>query len=236
MTGDTGGPARAAATIVLILAVGLWAGLLSGCASTAPSQVLDQQTRFDRIIALPEPDLDGAMSLESAIAQRRSQRDFSAAPVSSEHLGQLLWAGQGITNPNGYRTAPSAGARYPIELYTVTADEIGHYLPDGHRFETRSSNGTLERLADVAFGQGFVSDPPLVIAVIAVPSRTEAEYGAVADALVDREAGHVAQNILLQATALDLASVPVGGFDPAAVATELALPPGWDVRYLIPIG
>ena len=84
--------------------------------------------------------------------------------------------------------------------------------------------------------RGSSASAPLVIVVAADPARTEQEYGAVADDLVNREAGHAAQNILLQATALGLAAVPVGGFDPTAVARLLALPPGQTVLYLLPIG
>jgi len=206
------------------------------CASSAPPQVLEQTTRFDRVHELPDAETDGQVSLEESLATRRSEREFPDTGVPAADLGQLLWAGQGITDEQGHRTAPSAGARYPIELYVITADEVGHYRPDEHVLETRADARVLPALADLAFGQDFVSNAPLVIAIVADPARTEVEYGSVAEALVDRESGHVAQNILLQATALGLASVPVGGFDPAALAELLALPPGQDVRYLIPVG
>lgn len=216
-----------------LLTIGLAA---AGCASDAPPEVLNQTARFDQVIALAEPVTDGSVSLEASLAARRSERTFTTAEVAPEDLGQLLWAGQGITDGEGHRTAPSAGARYPIELYVITDDEVGRYQPEHHQLESRGDDRVLPALGDLAFGQAFVSEAPLVIAIVADPARTEVEYGAAAEALVDREAGHVAQNILLQATALGLASVPVGGFDPAGVAELLALPPGRDVRYLIPVG
>jgi SagB-type dehydrogenase family enzyme len=111
-----------------------------------------------------------------------------------------------------------------------------HYLPEGHRVEQRPDGTTLASLGDTAFGQDFVGSAPAVLVVAGVDARTEAEYGALGPDFVEREAGHATQNMLLQATALGLAATPVGGFDPAAVAELLALPPGEQVRYLVPVG
>ncbi|MGI9602159.1 MAG: nitroreductase family protein, partial [Acidimicrobiales bacterium] len=104
-----------------------WAGalivllpLMAGCASSAPPEVLDQTNRFDEVVELPEPILDGDVSLEEALTGRRSARTFGAADVPLDVVGQLLWAGQGVTDNGGHRTAPSAGARYPIDLYAIT--------------------------------------------------------------------------------------------------------------------
>ena len=170
------------------------------------------------------------------LTERRSAREFSAAELDESTIGQLLWAGQGITDDAGHRTAPSAGATYPIELYALTETTFVHYLPAGHQVEQRPDTRSLDLLADAAFEQDFVNDAPVVLVITGIRSRTEAEYGAVGNDLMNREAGHVAQNILLQATALGLAAVPVGGFDPAEVARLLALQPGEEVLYLLPVG
>ncbi|MEL6890203.1 MAG: SagB/ThcOx family dehydrogenase [Actinomycetota bacterium] len=212
------------------------AALLLGCTERAPDSILDQNTRFTEVAPLPTPDNDGATPLEAVLEQRRSGRSFRGDPLALQHVGQLLWAGQGITDADGHRTAPSAGARYPIELYAVTPDSVGHYLPADHALQQRADTSAFALLADSAFGQDFVSTAPLIVVVTGVVARTRVEYGAAADDLMQREAGHVAQNVLLQATALGLAAVPVGGFDPAAAARSLALPPGEDVLYLIPAG
>jgi len=210
--------------------------LLAGCASEAPSEILQQTQRYPTVIELPVPDLNGTLSLEQALDERRSVREYATTPLTLDEIGQLLWAGQGITDDDGHRTAPSAGARYPLELYAITAAELMHYIPAGHRVEQRADTRTLEALPDAAFDQEFVGSAPLIVAIAADPAQTEQEYGVMAGDLVNREAGHAAQNILLQATALGLAAVPVGGFDPAAVARLLALPPGQAVLYLIPVG
>ncbi|NND75933.1 MAG: SagB/ThcOx family dehydrogenase [Ilumatobacter sp.] len=221
---------RSAAALLLAAVLGV------GCASDAPPTVLDQTTRYGQPMSLPAPDTDGSVPLEQTLGQRRSQREYRERPLPLATVGQLFWAGQGITDAVGRRTSPSAGARYPLELFAVTPTTFIHYLPDGHRIEQRPDDTTLPALADVAFGQSFVSDAPVVLMIAGVQARTEAEYGAVAGDLMNREAGHAAQNILLQATALGLAVVPVGGFDPSDVARLAALPPGHEVLYLIPVG
>ena len=113
---------------------------------------------------------------------------------------------------------------------------IEHYLPAAHSIESRPDETTLHELADLAFGQQFVGAAPMVFVIAGIIGRTEVEYGAVSGLLTNREAGHVAQNMLLQATALELAAVPIGGFDAAAVSRALALAPGEEVLHLMPVG
>ncbi len=216
--------------------IALVAGVLAGCVSSAPPEVMDETQRFSETIELAPLDPLGSLSLEQALEERRSARDYADEEIPLSAIGQLFWAGQGITDSAGHRTAPSAGARYPIELYAISESTFMHYLPVGHRVEQRSDTTTLFDLSAAAFQQGFVSEAPVVLVITAVTARTEAEYGAVAHDLVNRESGHVAQNILLQATSLGLAAVPVGGFDPEEVERLLALAPGEDVLYLIPVG
>lgn len=223
---------RAVVCVAGILAAGVVSG---GCMSEAPDAVLERSERYETVIELPPPDLDGDQALESVLAERRSQRDFADTDLPLETIGQLFWAGQGVTDDAGYRTAPSAGARYPLELYALTPDSLLHYRPDGHLVERADSDALVE-LGDAAFGQDVVGSAPAVLIVVGVVARTEAEYGALAERFVDREAGHATQNVLLQATALGLAATPVGGFDPEMVARLLALPPGHDVLYLVPVG
>lgn len=114
------------------------AALASGCASQAPGWVQASQARYGSPVALPPPTVTGTMPLEQALWQRRSRRAFRPDPLPIATIGQLLWAGQGITSPDGKRASPSAGALYPLELYAVTAAQVMHYLPQGHRAETRA--------------------------------------------------------------------------------------------------
>lgn len=189
-----------------------------------------------RKLALPAPILEGRMSLEQAIAQRRSVRQFGEQRLTIKEIGQLCWAGQGITDPkNGFRASPSAGALFPIELYVVTAEGVDHYLPAKHELH-RQLVGDYRKSLQEAAGQATVGDAPACVVIAAEISRTARKYRERAERYCWMEAGHVAQNVLLQATALGLAGVPVGAYDDDKVAEILKLPKGWRVLYLLPIG
>jgi SagB-type dehydrogenase family enzyme len=196
-----------------------------------------QQPAERETVDLPDPDTTGDLSVEAAIEQRRSVRQFADEGLTREQLGQLAWAAQGITDETrGFRAAPSAGALYPIELYLVTADATYHYLPDDHALATMHEEDRRGPLAQAALGQGHVRNAPLVMVVTGVFARTAAKYGDRAERYVYMEAGHVGQNIHLQAETLGLGSVPVGAFDDAAVADCLGLPDDHAPLYLIPVG
>ena len=213
----------------------LGAAGLAGCAGHAPRWAVEAG-RYGPATALPAPVRDGTVSLERAIALRRSMREFRPDPLPVATIGQLLWAGQGVTSADGKRAAPSAGALYPVELYVVTSSRVMHYLPSGHRVEVRSTTDLRPQLRTDAFGQEHVAAAPSVLAVAAQADRTRRKYGPLADAFVEREVGHVAQNILLSAAVLGLAAVPVGSVDGVRCARTLLLPPGQRVHYLIPVG
>jgi SagB-type dehydrogenase family enzyme len=187
-------------------------------------------------LALPSPALRGTVSVEEALAGRRSVREYSAEDLTPAEIGQLLWAAQGVTSEDGRRTAPSAGATYPLELYAVTADGVRRYLPAEHALEVIRSADVRVDLARAAVGQTFVGEAPLVVVVTAVPERTEVRYGARAERYIALEAGHAAQNLLLEAVALGLVSVPVGSFDDATVAKLVGLESGETPLYLLPVG
>jgi SagB-type dehydrogenase family enzyme len=218
------------------------ATIVQSCSSQSPpssEQQSDAQATpapFTNEIALPRPSLAGTVSLEDAIQRRRSVRTFGPGPVPVGTIGQLLWAGQGITSPDGKRAAPSAGAMYPLELYAVTATEVLHYLPDGHRAQTRTTPDLRPQLKAAALDQASVGAAPLVIVVAADPGRLTPRYGERSEAYTDIEVGHVAQNIALQAVANGLVSVPVAALDAPRTARVLALPPGQNVVYLLPVG
>jgi SagB-type dehydrogenase family enzyme len=223
--------------VVAGIASALLAGVVAlGCVAEAPESITAETQRFGQLTELPAPDLAGEISLEETLVERRSAREFAPAELTLGIIGQLFWAGQGITDELGHRTAPSAGALYPLELYAVTNTAVLHYVPEGHRVESRSDTTALARLGDLAFGQEYLSSAPVVLVVVGIDARTETQYGELAADFVEREAGHATQNILLQATALELAAVPVGGFDSARMTELLALPPGHDVLYLVPVG
>jgi SagB-type dehydrogenase family enzyme len=187
-------------------------------------------------IDLPVPDTAGGPSLTLAMATRRSVRDFTAEPLTTEELSQLLWAAQGVTSDTGKRTAPSAGATYPLEVYVVTEDGRYRYVPDGHQLVALFEGDPRIELAKAAHDQASVAEAAATFAITAVYDRTEQKYGDRAALYVKLDAGHAAQNLLLQAVALGLGGVPIGSFDEIEVAGVLNLPTDHAALYMVAIG
>lgn len=181
-------------------------------------------------INLPPPSLKGKVSVEQALATRRSVRQFAARPLTMAETSQLAWAGQGITDAKtGHRTAPSAMAKYPLDLYLVEADAVARYVPQGHR-QVFLAKGDYR--ADLS-SQSQVKSAPLVIVIVGTASRIG---GNRAEEWTAFEAGAAAQNINLQAVALGLGSVTVGGYDQAGVVKALNLPEGTRPYILVAVG
>jgi SagB-type dehydrogenase family enzyme len=188
-----------------------------------------------KTIDLPKPARTGP-ALEETLEKRRSVRQFAAKPLALPEISQLLWAGQGKTREWGGRTAPSAGALYPLELYVVLKEGIFHYRPEGHKLTAVAAGDARGPLASAALNQGCVGTAPAVFAIAAVYGRTAAKYRDRAPRYVHMEAGHAGQNIMLEAAALGLGSVPVGAFQDDAVKRVLGLPADQAPLLLIPVG
>ena len=189
----------------------------------------------DRFLELPPPGT-GAMPLEEALRRRRSRRDFSGAPLSAADLGQVLWATHGITDGEGRRTAPSAGATDPLEVYAVTPEGLGRYDAAAHRLEVVDSSDLRPALAAASRNDERILLAGAVVVLAAVMARTTVRYGARAERYVTLGLGHAAQNALLQAEALGLSAYPMGAFDDEAVRHLLRLPEGCVPLYLLPVG
>ncbi len=189
-------------------------------------------------IQLPRPSRRGKMSMEEAVAHRRSIREYTGQPLDLEAIGQLLWATEGITGGAGYlRAHPSAGGLHPLEVYLATREGIFHYHPQGHRLVPVRAGDHRQSLARAAYGQTFVAEAPCVLVITAVFARTTGKYGERGRIrYVPMDAAHAAQNALLQAVALGLAAVPVGAFDDEPVRSVLGAPADHVPLYLIPVG
>lgn len=193
------------------------------------------------LISLPRPRLDGQTSVEAALAARRSVRSFANRPVALQELSQLLWAAQGITHPRGLRTAPSAGALYPLEIYVVAGlvhdlpAGIYRYRPEGHQLEPVAAGDWRGSLTDAALHQVAVKKAPVVFVIAGTYQKTTSKYGERGIRYVHLEAGHAAQNLCLQAAALGLDTVLIGAFTDQEVAGILQSH-GQQPLYLIPIG
>lgn len=191
---------------------------------------------------LPAPTTTGEMSVEQAISLRSSVRTYARGALSLAEVAQLLWAAQGETREGGYRSAPSAGALYPLELYLVAYEVEGlpaavyRYSPAGHVLE---QHGVIDRhatLAVAALDQPCLREAPAVIVFTGVYARTMKKYGQRAVRYVHMEVGHAAENVYLQATALGLGTLMVGAFNDDAVAGLLGLPEDHEPLALMPVG
>ncbi|MFH1506845.1 MAG: SagB/ThcOx family dehydrogenase [Candidatus Omnitrophota bacterium] len=193
----------------------------------------------NKIIELPNPKLSSNISLEEAISSRRSVRNFSSRDISWEEIGQLVWAGQGITGNIGsysLRASPSAGALYPMELYVLTKNGLYHYLPQGHKLEVLAEKDLRQDLSKACLGQSSIVSASVDILICAEFSRVTLKYKEHGVGYVNIEAGHIAQNIHLQAVALGLVSVPIGAIDKAAIKKALSLPDEFEPIYVVPVG
>jgi len=188
------------------------------------------------ITTFAKPNQDGSFVLERAITARRSRRDFLPQSLTLEQIGQLTWAAQGQDTHSRYRTAPSAGATYPLELFVVTGDGLFQYLPAKHSLEKLTDQDLRATLASAAWGQEFIEAAPLTLLFAAQFSRTTNRYGQRGVRYVYMEAGHAAENVHLQAEALGLGSVAVGAFDDASVSKVLSLPAHLEPLYLVVVG
>ena len=185
-------------------------------------------------VDLPAPS-PGTVSLDDALLTRRSIRQLTSGPLSDADLSQLLWSMQGTT-PAGNRTSPSAGATYPIEVYVLNERGVLHYRAITHDLEVVSVSDARRALYQDAAGQDSVRDAEAIFVITGVFERTAAKYGERSVRYVHIEVGHVAQNLMLEATARGLGTVPVGSFDDDAVSRVLRLPSDHVPLYLFPVG
>jgi len=195
-------------------------------------------------IRLPEPRMDSDFSIEKAMLERRSVREYSDEALTLDQVAQLLWACQGVTSDRGFRTAPSAGALYPLEVFAFVSNVDGlepgiyryvqgtgigeHYLD-----RLREGDSKIE-LANAALGQDCIKDAALIIVIGAVVQRTALKYGDRADKYVLIEVGHAAQNICLQAQALELGVVTVGAMYDEKVKQVIGSEA--DPKYILCVG
>lgn len=206
----------------------LWCGVMAG-----PAQV-------DSIVKLPTPDTVGRVTVEQALWHRRSVRTFADDSLTVKQVGQLLWAAQGLNRGLVGRTAPSAGATYPMELYVVAGKVKGlrpgvyHYGFDGHFLRFMQGGDQRAALAEAALGQNSIVTAPAVLVLAADFSRTARVYGERASRCVYMEAGHVGENVHLQCEALGLGTVMIGAFRDDRVKKLLGMTQ--EPLYIMPAG
>ncbi len=194
------------------------------------------------MISLPKPNKDGSVSLEEALSLRRSVRQYSETPLTLEDISQLLWSAQGVTDERGFRTAPSAGATFPLEMYFVVNHSedldkgIYHYYPDSHSIYLVREGDFGSDVQSACMGQSSVGDASVIFIFGAVFERTMDRYGERGKRYVYNEIGHASQNLHLQAAALDLGTVVIGAYSDEEIEKILNLGQDVNVLYVMPVG
>lgn len=194
---------------------------------------------------LSPPTLEGNMSLEEAISERRSKRSFSKRPLTEKQLSQVLWAAQGITDVGGLkRSAPSGGALYPSDIYAVIGENCveaitaGVYLyrPEKHSILKIADGDRRKALAVASLRQMWMADAAVLFVISLEYGRVTGKYGdrGIRYALI--ESGHIGQNICLQCQALGIASCIVGAFDDQEVAKVVDTGKGHRPTVILPAG
>jgi len=212
----------------------LWLALIATL--TAPNCFPIDRT----LITLPAPKKEGNVSVEAVLASRRSVRAFTKQAMTMAEVGQLLWAAQGITSPDGKRTAPSAMHRYPLEIAVVAQNVVGfangayRYVPATHSLELLNSVTSAQPLLASATSQAQVHSAPAVFVIAAVYERMGA--GAKNHTWTDYEAGLASENLLLEAVALGFGAVVTGGIDAATVRDAVKFSGSEQVIVVIPVG
>lgn len=192
-------------------------------------------------IKLPIPVFSSKTSIEEALNKRRSIRSYKNLPLTLPEIAQLLWAAQGITADNKFRTAPSARANYPLELYLVAGNiekltpGIYHYIPENHTLQKIKEGDARIQLGKAALEQESVRIGAADIIITAALSETTKKSGNKATRFILMEVGRAAQNIYLESVSLNLGTVSIGAFDDTQIKNILNLKEE-DSLYIMPIG
>jgi len=195
-------------------------------------------------LKLPEPPSQGRMSVEEALSKRRTVRQFARRELDLAQVSQLLWGTDGISDPRGLRTAPSAGATYPLELYLVVGERsvkdlapgVYRYLPASHTLEITQKGDLRAAVARDCLHQSWMAEAPVMVVFAAEYRRCMARYSDRGIRYTHMEVGHAGQNLFLQAEALGLACGIVGAFQDRALQKTLQLPAAHEPLLVMPVG
>ncbi len=196
------------------------------------------------VVKLPPPAHQGKMSVEEALKKRRTVRSYAQRGLDLAQISQLLWGTDGLSDPRGYRTAPSAGATYPLEVYLVVGERgvsglpagLYHYRPESHTLELVQKGDLRGPVARASLHQTWMAEAPVMVILAAEYRRCMARYGERGVRYTDMEVGSASQNLFLQAEALGLAAGIVGAFQDRALQELLKLPPAHQPLLVMPVG
>lgn len=197
---------------------------------------------FSKSIKLPKPQYDSNVSIEETLLKRRSIRSYKSEPLAIAEISQLLWSAQGVTNRKGFRTAPSAGALYPLEVYIAAGNVndldagIYKYYPHRHELVNTVKGDKRSELCRAGLGQSSIKNAPAVMVFCAVFERVTGRYGKRGIQYVHMEVGHAIQNVCLQAISLGLGSVIIGAFNDYDAKEVMNLELDEQPLLMLPVG
>ena len=195
-------------------------------------------------IKLPAPARKGALTVPEALAARRTVRGFASRALDLAQVSQLLWDADGLSDPRGLRTSPSAGATYPLDLYLVVGERgvanlapgFYRYRPQEHALELTAGGDARGAVARASLHQTWMTEAPIMVVIAAEFRRCTARYGERGIMYTHMESGHVGQNLFLQAEALGLGAGIVGAFDDRGLSQALKLPATHVPLLVMPVG
>ena len=195
-------------------------------------------------IKLPPPVKTGGMSLAAALEARRTVRRFASRPLDLAQVSQLLWGADGVSDPRGLRTAPSAGATYPLDLYLVVGERGVKDLPAGvyryqvaaHALTPVAPGDARAAVARASLHQSWMAEAPVMVVITGEYRRCTARYGERGVRYTHMEVGNVSQNLFLAAEAQGLGAGIVGAFEDMALAQAVKLPPAHEPLLVMPVG
>ncbi|MDM8544059.1 SagB/ThcOx family dehydrogenase [Desulfococcaceae bacterium HSG9] len=223
-------------------AVGLW------LASSRPQrQALAQSNKQCKgaVMKLPPVTMEGMISVEQAIKQRRTVRSYKPKMLHLEQLTKLLWSAQGVTDESRFKRAvPSAGALYPMDIYTVAGQDsveqinagVYHYESKKHLLTQVTAQDLRDEVAKAALFQTWMAEAPLNFVITAEYSRVTSKYGKRGVRYARIEAGHIGQNLFLQAEALGLKAGIVGAFHDKKLIDVMKIPRTHEPLLIMPVG
>lgn len=196
-----------------------------------------QKAPTKQTLTLPDPSMGNGMTVSEALSRRRSATHYAPEPLTKEELGQLCWAAQGLTQKRkGLRTSPSARSLFPITVYIVDHEGVLEYRPKSHSLGRLGVGDVRAELAHAAIDQCCVSDAAVVMVLAMNQKRMKLEFGPWAERLCLLEAGAIAENVLIEATALGVVGIPIGAFHPGTVRGILGISSRQDPVLMIPLG
>jgi SagB-type dehydrogenase family enzyme len=195
-------------------------------------------------VKLPPPAHKGSMSVEEALSKRRTVRHFASRSLDINQVSQLLWGTDGVSDPRGLRTAPSAGATYPVDLYLVVGERgvatlaagVYHYRPQDNALTLITPGELRPAVARASLNQSWMAEAPVIVVITGEYRRCMARYGERGVRYTIMEVGHTAENLFLQAEALGLGAGIVGAFEDRAVTQVLKIPAQHEPLLIMPVG